>query len=182
MNFNIFRIKNNRGTRVNSLPSYLSCKRKQVGYVRLSYRRCSFPDGQGHDIDMPHKEPPPQDRWKCHRSSKWSDGKLGIEIWNFNRTLKGSNNVKRNINGDWEGRGSKNSFFPSVLSPIKTVTLNSEFSFRWSIKRPTSVIRKTDIFSSDQWNLVPDNELETLDHFLIWFLTIILSRSKYKVS
>ena len=39
--------------------------------------------------------------------------------------------------------------------------------------RPTSVIRKTDIFSPDQWNLVPDHKLETPDHFLIWFLTII---------
>ena len=30
--------------------------------------------------------------------------------------------------------------------------------------RPTSVIRKTDIFSPDQWNLVPDQESETPDH------------------
>ena len=41
------------------------------------------------------------------------------------------------------------------------------------VLRPTSVIRKTDIFSPDQWNLVPDHELETPDHFLIWFYTII---------
>ena len=33
-----------------------------------------------------------------------------------------------------------------------------------------SVIRKTDIFAPDQWNLVPDQELETPDHFLLWFL------------
>ena len=31
--------------------------------------------------------------------------------------------------------------------------------------RPTSVVRKANIFSSDQWNIVPDQGLETLDHF-----------------
>ena len=31
-------------------------------------------------------------------------------------------------------------------------------------------------FSPDQWNIVPDQDLETPDHFLIWLLTIIFVR------
>ena len=56
-----------------------------------------------------------------------------------------------------------------------------DLSFFWIIVRHTAVIRKTDIFSSsDQWNLVPDHELETTDHFLIWFLAIIFVRIEIK--
>ena len=46
--------------------------------------------------------------------------------------------------------------------------------------RPTSVIRKTNIFSPDHWYLLPDQELETPDHFLICFLTIIFVRIERK--
>ena len=44
----------------------------------------------------------------------------------------------------------------------------------------TSYLRKTDIFSPDQWYLVPDQELENPDHFVIYFLAIIFVRIERK--
>ena len=56
------------------------------------------------------------------------------------------------------------STFTSWIEPLWAAsTLYWELSIL--LPRPISVIRKTKFFSPRQWNVVPDQELETLDHF-----------------
>ena len=89
---------------------------------------------------------------------------LFVLCWNLNSTLCYSSKPIH-------GYGS------STQQHARRLTV-SLCSLPWSchLPRPASGIRKTNIFSPDQWNVVPDQELETPDHFLIWFLTIIFVR------
>ena len=101
--------------------------------------------------------------WYISRSCKWSLfilQQLTISSSPLNRRCFSSNNPLYTRRHRYRSNRIRFSNMPIICS--------SEI-----YKYLTSYLRKADIFSPDKWNLVPDHELETPDHFLKWFLAII---------